>query len=96
MTTQTLTLAEFLLARIDDDEREAQYLGSVGLNGPQYGSVNGAFNGLISRVLAECEAKRRLIREAEDQVSEYFSRFILTTLALPYADHPDFRGEWRQ
>ncbi|MDA8439376.1 MAG: DUF6221 family protein [Propionibacterium sp.] len=67
-----------------------------------------------ARVLAECEAKRRIVaglRESErlydelcdedsDQRWEYLFRsealtFAAKSLALPYADHPDFRGEWR-
>ena len=78
-----------------------------------------------ARVLAECEAKRRIaglhfVGDAEDWDPEHWAcrlcqwdedcdspkhehqhgsgRFpceTLRALALPYADHPDYRGEWR-
>jgi Family of unknown function (DUF6221) len=74
-----------------------------------------------ARVLAECEAKRRIIAsrswpepravrkggEGDDyDVYDYGDSIhfahknappdlILRLLALPYADHPDFRAEWR-
>jgi hypothetical protein len=58
-----------------------------------------------ARVLAECEAKRRLIAETLrfDTARTYeafgaeaiYERLILTHLALPYADHPDYRQEWK-
>jgi hypothetical protein len=51
-----------------------------------------------ARVLAECEAKRRIIEQLSDVgwVGSYAVRdFVLEQLTLPYADHPDFREEWR-
>ncbi|NUR06730.1 MAG: hypothetical protein HOQ45_06965 [Nocardioidaceae bacterium] len=69
-----------------------------------------------TRVLAECEAKRRLIlactHEQENWVTvrpgvrqnmpvrvpwgdDDLYEDALRYLALPYADHPDFRPEWR-
>jgi hypothetical protein len=53
-----------------------------------------------ARVLAECEAKRRIIgdrlfRESQrPDVLSIFGERIMSTLALPYADHPDYRQEW--
>lgn len=56
-----------------------------------------------ARVLREVEAKRRIVdsfaasglplatRNAEFAVV----RMVLRLLALPHADHPDFRDEWR-
>jgi hypothetical protein len=59
------------------------------------------------RVLAECDAKRRIIelhQEALDGLVQTSSPAAagavrvgaetLMALALPYADHPDFRPEW--
>lgn len=40
-----------------------------------------------ARVLAEVEAKRRIVFEV--------AMPVLALLALPYADHPDYREEWR-
>jgi hypothetical protein len=62
-----------------------------------------------ARVLAECEAKRRIVEEwdaahrvalASPQYSydEGIATGLLAALyalALPYADHPDYREEWR-
>lgn len=48
------------------------------------------------RVLAEVDAKRRVVDEGDtsyDGADEY--RRVLALLALPYASHPDYREEWR-
>jgi hypothetical protein len=47
-----------------------------------------------ARVLAECEAKRRIV-EMHAYQEEHFTPDELRALALPYADHPDYREEWR-
>lgn len=46
-----------------------------------------------ARVLAECEAKRRIV-ELCDGFDEQ-GREVRQLLALPYADHPDYREEWK-
>jgi len=72
--TKTLTLAEFLLARIDEDEAEAtSLLRSDAVNDADselswgferdYGPT-GYLNITPARVLAECEAKRRIVEQA--------------------------------
>lgn len=43
-----------------------------------------------ARVLAEVEAKRRMVDEHGNGTCR-----TLRLLALPYADHPDYRPEWR-
>jgi hypothetical protein len=57
-----------------------------------------------ARVLAECEAKRRIVEyghraalETEDRFAIYGLAIadVLRALAQPYADHPDWREEWR-
>lgn len=52
-----------------------------------------------ARVLAECEAKRRIVERcsAVDYAmpSHHLAHGILADLALPYADHPDYRPEWK-
>jgi hypothetical protein len=75
-----------------------------------------------ARVLAECEAKRRIVQQCLDLVASFgdwdaaaaagaggrnlwpgdvsrrersHAHAILDAMALPYADHPDFREEWR-
>lgn len=51
-----------------------------------------------ARVLRDVEAKRRIIALWER--SEFCERIalddVLDLLALPYADHPNFRQEWRE
>jgi Family of unknown function (DUF6221) len=55
-----------------------------------------------ARVLAECEAKRQLLSDetltygvrANGESSAFHLR-VMGYLALPYADHPDYREEWR-
>ncbi len=56
-----------------------------------------------ARVLAECEGKRRIVDECcgwieescEDYGARALARMTLRLIALPYADHPDYREEWR-
>ena len=46
-----------------------------------------------ARVLAECDAKRRIIEHCGEWV--WPDCRVLHLLALPYADHPDYRAEWK-
>lgn len=58
-----------------------------------------------ARVLAEVDAKRRVLDEHERVKDAEFPNFdggyaaalgdVLRLLALPYASHPDYRPEWR-
>lgn len=60
-----------------------------------------------ARVLAECEAKRQLVEGLRGLVDYDRDKFIVgpgveavasetcRLLALPYADHPDYREEWK-
>lgn len=50
-----------------------------------------------AHVLAECEAKRRIITAAswDDEPWRRTRDYLLELLALPYADHPDFDEAWR-
>lgn len=110
-----MTLAEFLLARIAEDEAVARRGygirdGLATVDFDEYGDV------LVigtERVLAECEAKRRIV-ELHDSFYGVCQACIgspprvgdvvkpalwpcttLRLLALPFADHPDYREEWR-
>jgi hypothetical protein len=120
-----VTLTEFLLARIDEDERIARsfdtdpvriYENRRGLplnldrgelrlkwyellQGRQYREAR-------ARVVAECQAKRRIVAVCSEDLRELGEDVledgadrptwrVLTALALPYADHVDFREEWR-
>lgn len=100
-----MTLAEFLLARIAEDE-------DVATNWLRFEVRDGVPGNyaIPDRVRAECEAKRRIIElhsdGGKDWNGERFVHFChscrtpwpcltLRALALPYADHPDYREEWR-
>ena len=150
-----MTITEFLLARIAEDEALARAVAedagkSFARSPADYGGVDPTtatgcwsadgnagdpvFAMGVARVLAECDAKRRIVElhqgwpvlvtsppgfstdeslpgvtmRMSQQIqwqtqSEYRERFgdepptapILAILALPYADHPDYRDEWR-
>jgi len=103
-----MTLAEFLLARIAEDEAVARELpphsdGTVSVyTGSQYVRLPDP-----DRVLSECEAKRRIVEEitetfemnrppsATNSEAVWLGESVLQLLALPYADHPDYREEWK-
>jgi len=100
METGMLTLTDFLLARIAEDEEDAY-------------DWRTTRRSHYDRVIDDCEAKRRIVARAtaaEEALhqpglddSAYFIRLscrdswrlALADLALPYADHPDYRQEWR-
>jgi hypothetical protein len=56
-----------------------------------------------ARVLTGIEAKRRLVDDMAkivggdyiDDGEPVLAEWVLLLLALPYADHPDYREEWR-
>lgn len=106
-----MTLPDFLLARIAEDE-------NVVAGAVTYGQVDAAlyecdayayrYHIDASRVLAECEAKRRIVADFEllsdpgglvDQLMLPSLREVLVTplrhLAAIYAGHPDYREEWK-
>ncbi|MFI2650191.1 DUF6221 family protein [Micromonospora fulviviridis] len=52
------------------------------------------------RVLAEVEAKRRILDECEWRIVDFdpghgCAQQVLAFLALPFADRPGYRAEWR-
>lgn len=91
-----MTLTEFLLARISDQEAVARRWLDVG--------TQVVINPLL--VIAECEAMRNIVHwfitlndygPEDDHDAGYWDALsdCLKALALPYADHPDYREEWR-
>ena len=50
------------------------------------------------RILADCDAKRRIVRACSAVTSENLAEFaewnVLRVLALPYASHPDYEPDW--
>lgn len=94
-------LAEFLLARLDEDER------SVRSGWHREGATDQRWWGTPlqpSRILAEVEGKRRVVKRYRwyacsvngDREAGYLEglAFALRHLVQPYAAHPDFRKEW--
>ena len=99
MTTSTATLTSFLLDRIAEDEANAGSKHDLAYH--DHGDCGGCE--YPARVLAECEAKRRIVEQARNYSpelehgdnGEWAFDTVLLALALPYADHPDYREEWR-
>jgi hypothetical protein len=105
-----MTLVEFLLARIADDEADnaTERIPIPPDRDPATGewmTVPGQPRVGSSRVLAECEAKRRIVERCQrayadqgiygEDSQEELAGHILRLLALPYADHESFKPEWR-
>ena len=103
-----MTLAEFLLARIAEDEAEARkrmhhaqqndltvrdpkHLGQFMPGWWEWREIE-AF---AARVLAECEAKRSLIDWHHRIPLPYERDHMLRRMSIAYADHPDYRQEWK-
>jgi hypothetical protein len=121
--SRTLTLADFLLARVAEDEASADELHWDACE-HHYGREIGGFPcdcWYPERVRRECDAKRRIV-ELHAPVEVYRGRPLVCTvcvqvddggdyvigapgdvwpcttlraLASVFADHPDYREEWR-
>lgn len=101
-----MTLTEFLLARITEDKAVAHAKPPMTLARHDAEFHHAEFDGFSAvwtsadRLLAECEAKRQIVEEFRDCLDAGGTegdivRFILPRMALPYANHPDYRQEWR-
>ena len=108
-----MTITEFLLARIAEDEAALERRGAFPHSTHGTDEV-GAYNprcpdclGLPgkARVLAECKAKRTIIRQAGEvealaamgvysEYSPYGLRYAMCALASIYAEHPDYDPDW--
>lgn len=118
-------LVEFLLARIAEDEASVGYpntRAAARYEPSPYslphmrerardagGAFTSASGSAAIRVLAECEAKRRIIAQARPvtrdstgvyprdvtYVYDVGVPWVLKLLALPFVDHPDYREEWK-
>ena len=104
MTTQTATLADWLLARIAEDEAAARRAGSFTPWSETFQNDNyGHLTIQPSRVLAECEAKRLIVGRHDVVDVTGGCAFCgepapcehLRFLASVYADSPDFQEAWR-
>jgi hypothetical protein len=87
-----MTLAEFLLARIAEDEEDVRASNCSG--GPEWWMPD---MWTRERALAECDAKRRIVEYAAGpwQLTNLTLDVALRLLALPYAKHADYREGWR-
>ena len=107
-----MTLTDFLLARIAEDEERAEFVRRQTEGTPWEPfepwllSWHDEYDLLCiepSRALSEVESKRRIVehlafldRQTELTPQEAFTALhVGQMLALPYADHPDYRDEWR-
>lgn len=107
----TPTLSEFLLARIAEDEGFARAVHANRCDTPAETTLDTMGRPLsptcgcdwhITRVLAECEAKRLIVYfHPMDENHECLGCDCvdpcptLRAIALPYADHTDYDEEWR-
>lgn len=100
-----MTITEFLLARIADDEAEATAAHWARCGSMGWDDSTPCDCGLPERTLAECEAKRRIVADRvridrsanEDEWSMGYSdanHDALRALAAVYADHPDYNPAW--
>jgi hypothetical protein len=124
-------LTDFLLARIDEDERTAGWATPAPWvhvpagGGTDRWNVEARGAGVAhrdvavdraggacaradaahiahwdpARVIAECDARRRIVQlqqsDLRDDPQDWEADEVLRLLALPYADHPDYRRAWR-
>ena len=101
-----MTLTEFLLARIAEDEAWGLYRsGDYATRPTAPSTLDGADP---SRVLSECHAKRRIVEDFEEsdhQLGIHRTPFVegrrfaallaVARVAETYADHPDYQREWK-
>ena len=108
MTEESTVLVEFLLARIEEDERIAGHVASVSPtadSGFCVWATQFAFDPErmivaidYQRVRAECVSKRRVIdafRAAESSTRAETLERVLREPASAHADHRDYRNDWR-
>jgi len=94
-----MMLAEFLAARLDEDEAWARDTDLLAVAHP--------IHAIAGRVLREVEAVRHIMDLCAHSLSyeppvparkrgEWaLASLVLEGLALPYADHPDYDEAWR-
>lgn len=91
-----LTLANFLLERIAEEEADCREEIADGYGGDQYSSGWSS-----NRVIAECESRRRIVVRCKEMQSfaspstAHLATGVLLDLARPYINRPDWREEWK-
>jgi hypothetical protein len=97
-------LVEFLQARLAEDHIWAKQQVRVAIRTHHVGRRGPHPPDHYSRVLADVEAKRRIVARcaetlamdgSEDHAVADLARETLRDLAGAYADHPDCRAQWR-
>lgn len=94
-----MDLADFLGARLDEDERVAQEAGRDrhGFGSTMFVIDDDHSHDTIAissaRVLAEVRAKRRIM--ARHKLPEQADWPEMRILGAVYSDHPDYRPEWK-
>ncbi|MEA5453282.1 DUF6221 family protein [Sinomonas sp. JGH33] len=96
-----MTITEFLLARIAEDQHRAEVEAILRDGDPYYddGELN-SFDRRFdpARVLAECAAKRAIVKWVNDwplrPAPPSSVDGVLEALAAVYAEHEDYREEW--
>lgn len=93
-----MTLTDFLLARIAEDEAAVQETRTDSLFISGEIAAEDALDRLANpnRLQAECEAKRQIVGFVDAWFADGAANHeILRHLAAVYADYPDYRDEWR-
>lgn len=104
-------LSEFLLARTAERENLAGMMAAEEWHPGRYdpgfdarvnSSIVGGYWDWVTNpaaVLADCEAKRQIVATCQGYAGEHINaggyERVLRLLALPYADHPAYREEWK-
>lgn len=102
-----MTIIKFLEARIAEDEAEARLAIEERAKATPDAGPDAGFQSwpdspvpavLVGpeRVLAECAAKRAMIKLSVNWDGYTRNTDILRTVAGAYADHPDYQQEWTQ
>jgi hypothetical protein len=103
-----MSLTEFLLARIAEDEKWVADEDVYPFHGDNCPYFSDGGHWPSARVLAECEAKRRIVEAAADLESgralaasgsliiQGLGHRLLRILAAPCADHSDYDPVWRE
>jgi len=99
-----MTLTDFLLARIAEDETRARDLGADAMMGARwkhhpkdaYDDLQRMGLNYSRRVLAECEAKRQIVETATGQHTSSDEGYeMMRIIATVYAEHDDYDESWR-
>ncbi|MCC3277482.1 DUF6221 family protein [Arthrobacter sp. zg-Y20] len=89
-----MSVREFLLARIAEDEEQAEVCRVMGwVPAKKYGLTAVG----PDRLLAECAAKRTIVEAFDPEAPDldpYVGRDVMQMMASVYSDHPDYRTEW--